>query len=412
MRLSNAVDTRTHVLFVVDGLRGLDFTGNTVKGLAGVESVLLRVIRYMPREQYRFSVVTFTPSQNLADAHKFPCPLHVLPLKKTYDWNAAKMALRLRRLIRSQKVNIAHTFLESADIWGGLVAKLSGCPILISSRRDMGCFRSQKHAMAYRLVNPLVNQVHAVSEKVRDYCIHNDGLPPRKVVTLYNGIESEQFTGKKADDLSEKLQIEPDTPIITAVANIRPVKGIDVLIRTAAIVCRSFPQARFLIAGEVIDHNCLNELLALVQSLDLSKNVIFLGKSDDTISLLRSSTIFCMLSRSEGFSNAILEAMVCGLPCVVTDVGGNAEAVDEGQSGFLVASEDADTAADRILQLLRSPQCARQMGEHARQIIARKFTAEAMVARWAGLYDELLATHASKKATRGRASIGISEGHV
>src|SRR5215831_18797971 len=122
-----------HVLILVDTLRGLDFSGGVAKGLAGVESVLLKVIRLMPRERYRFSLVTFSAGQNLDGAHQFPCPLHVFPLKKTYDWNAFKMALKLRRLIRFQNVNIVHTFFETADIWGGLIAKMSGCPILISS---------------------------------------------------------------------------------------------------------------------------------------------------------------------------------------------------------------------------------------------------------------------------------------
>jgi glycosyltransferase involved in cell wall biosynthesis len=108
-------------------------------------------------------------------------------------------------------------------------------------------------------------------------------------------------------------------------------------------------------------------------------------------SLLKLSTLFCLLSRSEGFSNAILEAMATGLPCVVTKVGGNGEAVEEGRSGFLVNSEDAASAADRILTLLRNPQRAKQMGEAGRSVVATKFTAQAMARRWATLYDELVA---------------------
>jgi L-malate glycosyltransferase len=392
MKLANAAERPTHVLFLIDMLRGLDFRGGVAKGLSGIEAVLLRVIRLMPREQYRFSVVTLSAGQNLAGIEQFPCPLHVLPLKRTYDLNAFKMAVKLRRLIRSQEVNIVHTFFESADIWGGLVAKLSGCPILVSSRRDMGCFRSRRHMLGYRIVNNLVDQVQAVSEKVRDSCIRSDGLRPRKVVTLYNGVELERFAVVNGIvDLREKLRLGGDAPVITAVANIRPVKGIDVLIRAAAVVCREFPRARFLIVGEVLDRHYFNQLQALIQSLHLVDNIVFLGRSEETVSILRLSTLFCLLSRSEGFSNAILEAMACSLPCVVTGVGGNPEAVRDGQSGFLVASEDADTAADRILELLRSPERAHQMGQVAHKTIARKFTAEAMVTRWAELYDELLA---------------------
>jgi L-malate glycosyltransferase len=387
----------THVLFLVDVLSGLDFSGGVVKGLAGVEAVLLNVIRLMPQERYRFSMVTFSAGKNLVGADQFPCPLHVFPLKKTYDWNAFKMALKLRSLIRFQNVNIVHTFLETADIWGGLVAKLSGCPILISSRRDMGCFRSTKHTLGYRVVNNLVDQVQAVSDKVRDSCIKNDGLSARKVITVHNGVGLERFNAVNGTaDVREKLTIEQNAPLITTIANIRPVKGIDVLIRAAAIVCREFPQAKFLIAGEVIDRKCFDELQTLIRNLQLINNVTFLGRSNDVFSILKRSTLFCLLSRSEGLSNAILEAMATGLPCVVTNVGGNPEVVEDGQNGFLVASEDAETAADRILMLLRHPDHAGQMGQVGRKTIATRFTLEAMVAKWAMLYDQLLTSHGTR----------------
>jgi L-malate glycosyltransferase len=396
MKLENTLERSRHVLLMVDTLRGLDFADGAVTGLAGIEAVLLRVIRLIPKEQYRFSVISLAASQNLAAVDRFPCPLHVLPLKRTYDWNAFKMAFRLSQLIRFENVNIVHTFLESADIWGGLVAKMSGCPILISSRRDMGCFRSTKHMLGYRVVNKLVNQVQAVSETVRDFCIKNDGLAPQKVVTLHNGIELERIDAANGmAKLRDELRLEPNIPVITTIANIRPVKGLDVLARAAAVVCREFPQARFLIVGEVLDRQCANQLQTLVRSLHLGDNITFLGRSDQAIAILKTSNLFCLLSRSEGFSNAILEAMGCGLPCVVTAVGGNPEAIEDGRTGFLVPSENVDVAADRILKLLKNPDRAREMGALARKTVTEKFSAKVMVTRWAELYDELLGSRIS-----------------
>jgi L-malate glycosyltransferase len=381
-----------HVLVVVDVLHGLDFREGAVTGVAGIENVLLKVMRLISPERYRFSLATFSLGRVIPDVKQLPCPLHVFPLKKSYDWNAMRMAGRMRHLIRSENVSIVHTFLESADIWGGLVAKLSGCPILISSRRDMGVFRSKKHGFGYRLVNPLVDQVQAVSEEVRTFLISQDGIDPRKVVTLYNGVELEKLNqANGTESLRAKLGLNTDAPVIITSANIRPIKGIDILIQAAAKVCGEFPRAKFLIAGETIDRPHFEKLQQMIQSHQLKDNVVFLGRSDNVPSLLKLSTLFCMLSRSEGFSNAILEAMAVGLPCVVTKVGGNAEAVEDGKSGFLVANEDANTAAERILALLRNPQQAKKMGEAGRNIIANKFTAQAMANRWASLYDELVA---------------------
>jgi glycosyltransferase involved in cell wall biosynthesis len=414
MNLANKNTEPIHVLFLVDVLHGLEFRDGSASGLAGIEGVLLKIMRLIPRDRYRFSLATFSLGRAVPDATQLPCPLHVFPLKKSYDWNALRMAGKLRKLIRSENVSIVHTFLESADIWGGLVAKLSGCPILISSRRDMGYFRSKKHGLGYRLVNPLVDQVQAVSEEVRSFLISHDRLDPQKVFTLYNGVELDRLAeANGVDPLRMKLGLDPDvpdpdSPVITTTANIRPVKGLDVLIQAAAKVCREFPRARFLIAGEVIDRPYFEKLQEMVRTLQLTENVIFLGRSDRVPSLLKLSTLFCMLSRSEGFSNAILEAMAIGLPCVVTKVGGNAEAVEEGKSGFLVASEDADSAADRILTLLRDPQRARKMGEAGRSVVATKFTAQGMASRWAALYDELVARRCNRQPAPYSLRTGIA----
>jgi L-malate glycosyltransferase len=392
----NTIQSSPHVLFLVDMLHGLDSCGGVPSGLAGVEGVLLKVIRRIPPERYRFSVATFSLGQTQLSDIQFPCPLHLFPLKRTYDWNAFKMANGLRRLIRSEKVSIVHTFLESADIWGGLVAKLSGCPILVSGRRDMGYFRSKKHTFAYRIVNHLVDQVHAVSEEVRSFAIRNDGLDPQKVVTVHNGVALDATAENGSDHLRAVLDLDHCGPVIATVANIRPVKGIDILVQAAALVCREFPRVRFLIIGGVLDEPHFAQLRDLVRSLGLTDNVIFVGKSKDVPSLLKLSSIFCLLSRSEGFSNAILEAMASGLPCVVTDVGGNREAIDEGRSGFLVPSEDARLAADRILTLARRPELATRMGKAGRQDATRKFTVDTMVNQWASLYDSLIAARYDK----------------
>jgi glycosyltransferase involved in cell wall biosynthesis len=107
--------------------------------------------------------------------------------------------------------------------------------------------------------------------------------------------------------------------------------------------------------------------------------------------VLAASDVFCLPSRSEGFSNALIEAMGSRLPCVATRVGGNAEALTEGVNGFLVESEDADAMADRLLRLLRDPKLRRGMGQAARQRVESDFSMSAMMTRLTAIYQELLA---------------------
>jgi L-malate glycosyltransferase len=381
-------DGRTHVLFVIDQLCG---TG-------GAERMLLNIIRSLPKDRFRCTVVTFKNDPSWREFDNFPCPWWVFPLHRTYDWNALRVALRLRRLIRSQQVHIVHTFFESSDLFGGLVAKLSGVPVLISSRRDMGILRNWYHHFAYRVLNPLFDLVLTVSDEVRAFCIRHDRLDPVKVLTLYNGIETSILSAAAGGAGSRaSLRLDGASHLISTVANVRRVKGLDILIRAAGKVCAEFPHAIFLVIGAVNEPRHLQELRELMESLGLTENVKFLGQTLDVIPLLKMSDVFCNSSRSEGFSNALLEAMACSLPCVATRVGGNPEAVEDGSSGFLVESEDSDTLADRILTLLRHPDRAREMGSEGRRIVESKFTIDTIMTQLVNIYELWTKQHKSSR---------------
>ena len=124
--------------------------------------------------------------------------------------------------------------------------------------------------------------------------------------------------------------------------------------------------------------------------MGLGANFVFLGATEDVASLLRGSDVFCLPSRSEGLSNALLEAMACELPCVATRVGGNPEVVVDGKTGYLVESEDAGGMAASILQLLQHPSAARRMGLEGRRVMEEKFTAQVMMKRLVNAYERLL----------------------
>jgi glycosyltransferase involved in cell wall biosynthesis len=371
-----------HVLFIIDQLCQL----------GGAERVLLEIVRRLPRDRFRCSVATFKSDSRLSALETLAVPLHVLPLQKTYDFAALKMAFRLRKVIREENVSVVHTFFETSDLWAAPIAKLSGVPVIVSSRRDMGILRARKHHFAYSWVNKIFHRVLAVSEEVRFYGIGHDRLPPSQIETLYNGVDLAELDAKALEfDERVFLGLAPQTPVICTLSNIRRVKGIDILLRTASIVCRQVPDARFLIVGRVLESKTMEELESLVKELNLGHNVHFLGARENPYPVLRASNVFCLPSRSEGFSNALIEAMGCGLPVVATRVGGNPEAVREGEQGFLVASEDAEAMARQILLLLRHPEVALRMGREARATVEARFSMEGMMKRLTSLYSELLA---------------------
>lgn len=358
----------------------------------GGELALLRILHHLPRCRFRPSVVTFNVKPRTREIlQQLECPLYVFPVQRTYGWTGLRAALRIRSLLRREKPDIVHTFFETSNTWGGLITKLSFGPVLVSSRRDMGVLRSPKHRIAYRLVNILSDRVQAVSNEVRRLCIENEGIRPTKVFTIYNGIDLAKADLEQAtDSFRARMGLHRASHVVTTVANIRRVKGLETFIKTAAIVRRRFESVLFVVAGRTHERLYFEELQLLVKDLGLEESVSFLGMVDDVFPLLKCTDVFCLLSRSEGFSNALLEAMACGLPCVATPVGGNPEAISDGVSGYLVPSEDPVAAANRIIALLEAPERAKQLGREARKTVEAHFTVHHMIDELTQFYESLL----------------------
>ena len=368
-----------HVLFLIDHLMAR----------GGGEGNLLKVVQLLPPEQIRCSVATFRIDPEIRKS--IGVPVYVFPWRRVYHLSALKAAFGLRKLIHDQHVDIVQTYFETSNLWGGVVAKLSGAALL-SSRRDMGILRQRKHKLAYVLVNRIADRVLAVSEEVKRFCIDQERIAPRKISVVYNGVDLQEPASGARPNPFVGADWTRAPQIITCIANMRRIKGFDVLVRCAHKVCLEFPQAVFLVAGTLYEPPAYTEeIQQMVRSLGLEKNVKLLGFVEDPLPLLKMSAAFCLLSRSEGFSNALLEAMAAGIPPVVTRVGGNPEAINDGENGFLVPAEDAEGAADRLLSLLRNPEKAAQIGNAARLAAQTRFSNASMIKQLINVYRELIA---------------------
>lgn len=386
------------VLYVID----------TLWEVGGAEGCLLRMTKHLPRDQFACSVLTFYTGESSAKLiEQFDCPVYHWPLDKMYGRRALAVAKRLYRFVRDEKIDIVHTFFQASDLWAGPIAKLAGAKVHISSRRDMGVLRQRKHHIGYRVLRRFIDQIHAVSEGVRRYTVQADGADPARVLTIYNGVDLGSPVSEEALEKARALyDLPPGSPVILVTANLRPVKGIDILVRAAATVAREIPDVRILVAGSfggAKEKPYVEELLRLSESLGVSRSVRFLGQSPHIAELLSLSEIYVSPSRSEGFSNALLEAMRAGLPCVATAVGGNVEAVADGETGFIVPSEDPDELAARILVLLRDPQLRRTMGEAGRERFLHCFTSATMVTKIVAAYQEVLSQKGGAPVSRGAA---------
>ena len=147
---------RISILYLIDQLRNM----------GGAEGNLVNILSHLDPQRFRYSLYTFqleSPLKELLQeknliCNQIPYPTSISGMKKF---------LAVARKIRSQEIDILHSYFESSDIWGTLLAKLTGIPVIISSKRDLGFLKSKKVLLAYRLINPFVTKVISVSEAVK-----------------------------------------------------------------------------------------------------------------------------------------------------------------------------------------------------------------------------------------------------
>jgi glycosyltransferase involved in cell wall biosynthesis len=163
------------------------------------------------------------------------------------------------------------------------------------------------------------------------------------------------------------------------VGRLSPEKGFDVLVRAFARIAPWFPDWTLQILGTGPQRGQLEDL---ADSLGVRDNVRWAGWVEEPESALLESGVFVLPSRYEGFPNALLEAMACGLPCIASACdSGPAEIIRDGVDGLLVPPENVDALADALRQLVSDEDKRARLGRHAVEVTSR-FSREAFFGRW------------------------------
>ena len=177
-------------------------------------------------------------------------------------------------------------------------------------------------------------------------------------------------------------------PQIGVVANLRPVKGVDVFVRAAARLAVEFPRAKFHVAGQGEQRA---ELERLVGEFGLSRRLKLHGPVADIPAFLASLDLAVLPSHAEGMSNAVLEYMAAGRPVVATDVGANAHLLGGGQFGVLVRPGDSGALADGVGRVLADPPLAARLAAAGRRHVCDRYSRDAMRLRFEDFYEHLCA---------------------
>ncbi|HEY3266706.1 MAG TPA: glycosyltransferase [Armatimonadota bacterium] len=308
------------------------------------------------------------------------------PIVRLYAPEGRRMMRRVIREARERNVQIVQTFHFKSDWMGINVSRALGCS-LVSSRRDLGFQRTRLRGIAYRFISPRADAFIAPSQAVANATMAIDRVPPERMHVIYNGLDRARFAAPQdRAECRAWLGLPPEGPVIGMVSGLRTIKDHPTLFRAMACLADRRPRIHLAIVGE---GDAEASLRAMVRELGLEKRVTFTGARLDIPRALAAMDIFVLSTHSEGMSNAIIEAMASGLPVVASDVGGNAECVVHGETGFIVPEASVDALAARMDELLSDPEMARRMGEAGRARTAELFDVDAMVSHTVDLYRSL-----------------------
>jgi glycosyltransferase involved in cell wall biosynthesis len=236
-----------------------------------------------------------------------------------------------------------------------------------------------------RLVNVGSSKIVFVSERLRSHYVKNLGFSCKKLMTIYNGIDTTIFQPRRDEGIRRELGLEPHNVLIGALGNIRPSKGYDLFLRAARIVYDKHPHCRFVIAGQEAG-SLYEELLQLRKDLCLEEVFFFLGFRKDTAKVLNNLDLFVLPSVSEGFSISTLEAMACGIPVVVTRSGGPEEIVSTGETGLVVDVGSPDKLAAAIEAINQNRDLFMSLSCAGLELVKERFSLNAMMDSYRKLY--------------------------
>jgi L-malate glycosyltransferase len=317
---------------------------------------------------------------------EFPVKSFMRPDVLRQIWSFASWC-RKRRIAVVQATEIY------SNIFALPAAALAAVPVRIGSRRGINTDRTRGQVrvqrLAYAHATTVVANSRASAEQLR-----LERVPERKIAIVNNGLDFGPFG--------------PHTPRaslrkVTVVANLRPLKGHDVLIDAAVEILERFPDARFELIGEGSERNAL---LARAAAHGVAHAFTFVGHCGDVPARLAETDIFVLPSRSESFPNAILEAMAAGLPIVASGVGGIRELIDDGRTGWLVPPGEDEALASRVMQLMADPADGARIGAAARADALARFSFDRMVAGFEDIYLTELARRGVVPA--GQSQLAVS----
>lgn len=368
---------RLRVLHVVGGL-----------GLGGGEKLTALVAAGLDRERFEVTVLNlghpgaYEERLRRESINVIDLGLPLRPGVSAFPTITRGLIQLLRILFARPRWDIVHTHMFRTSLLCAVPARLAGSRLFGTVHRIY--YRWQPRVE--RLLAPLHEAIVVDSAAVGQILRAETRIPADRYVVIHNGIDTRELDAAPTRDVARRaLGLPLDATVVTEVAHLEPHKGQKHLV--AAFARASGADDRLLLVG---DGSTRPQLEGQAAGAGLADRVLFTGARQDLPVILSASDIVALPSTFEGFGIVQAEAMYLRIPVVGTDRGGATEVILDGVTGYLVPFADERLLAERLAELLRSPELRSRMGAAGRARVLEQFTLEQMARRYAELYNGTL----------------------
>lgn len=378
------------VVHLIDGLT-----------MGGAEMMLYKVVSRMDRTKFEGVVIAFMeegPVRKMIEEAGVP----VLSLGMAQGKPSAKAFFTLVNLLRRERPAVLQTWSKTADLIGLLAGRRAKVPAILwnirSSRKQKGQY-SRLTATAEALCARLsrLPRLIVANSQMGIEAYSEIGYRPKEWRMLPNGFDIGQYA---PDELARgwlraELGVPDDTFLVGNVGRYHVMKDQPSFVRAAHIFSQKHPDAHYVLVGPGNDVQN-EELQAVLKEGGAGANIHLLGERSDVPRISAGLDLFALTSVSEGFPNVVGEAMACGVPCAVTNVGDTAIVV--GDTGIVVPPSDPTAMAQAWSQFVEMGEAARRaQGRAARARILENYDLETIVNRYESLYAEMAGENGKRR---------------
>lgn len=300
------------------------------------------------------------------------------------------LASKIAEVVKNEGLDLIHAHYAMPHAVCGILAKqmtnerlkvvttLHGTDITVlgsdSSMQDMIKFAIEKSDAVTAVSNALVKETYDLIQ------------PDKEIKTIYNFIDYPAPADNSDIDLKAELNIKEEEKVIIHVSNFRKVKRIPDILNAFAALSKRLP-CKLVLVGDGPEMGTVNKQ---IKKLGLRERVILLGKQENLHELYAISDACVLMSEKESFGLVLLEAMLHGVPCLGTKIGGIPEVIQDGVNGYIVEKGDSDSAAEKLYELLEDDRKRQAMGENAIRIVREHFETSRIVDQYEDLYRSVL----------------------